>query len=146
MTTTIDRRTFLHSTLATTAALAAGTVSAAEGKPKLKKAVKYAMIKIKGSIEEKLELVKSLGFLGVEMDSPSNIDKDEAVKARDKTGIVIHGVIDSVHWHTRLSDPNPEVRAKGLAALKGALEDARAYGADTVLLVPGKVSDPKNEN
>src|SRR5689334_19903501 len=102
MTMRIDRRTFLHSTLATTAALAAGGAAAAETKPKLKKAVKYGMIQIKGPIEEKLELVKSLGFQGVEMDSPSKIDKDEAVKARDKTGIVIHGVIDSVHWKDTL--------------------------------------------
>jgi hexulose-6-phosphate isomerase len=139
MTTTIDRRTFLRSTLATTAALAAGTLPAAEGKPKLKKAVKYGMIKIKGPIEEKFELIKSLGFLGVEMDSPSNIDKDEAVKARDKTGIVIHGVIDSVHWRDTLSDPDEKVRAKGLAGLETALKDAKIYGADTALLVPGVV-------
>ena len=78
MTTHIDRRLFLHSTLATTAAFAVGAAPAAEAKPKLKKAVKYGMIKIKGSIQEKFELIKSLGFLGVEMDSPSNIDKDEA--------------------------------------------------------------------
>jgi hexulose-6-phosphate isomerase len=139
MTTTIDRRTFLHSTLATTAALAAGTVSAAEAKPKLKKAVKYDMIKIKGSIEEKFELIKSLGFLGVEMNSPSNIDKDEAVKARDKTGILIHGVIDSLHWRDTLSDPDEKVRAKGLGGLETALKDAKVYGADTALLVPGVV-------
>jgi L-ribulose-5-phosphate 3-epimerase len=140
MTTTIDRRTFLHSTLATTAALAAaGAPAAEEKKPKLKKAVKYGMIKIKGSIEEKFELIKSLGFLGVEMDSPSNIDKEEAVKARDKTGIVIHGVIDSAHWKDTLSDPDEKVRAKGLAALETALKDAKVYGADTALLVPGVV-------
>ncbi|HEY7154805.1 MAG TPA: sugar phosphate isomerase/epimerase family protein [Gemmataceae bacterium] len=136
----IDRRMFLQSTLATTAALAAGAAPAAEGKPKLKKAVKYGMIKIKGPIQEKFELIKSLGFLGVEVDSPSNIDKDEAVKARDKTGIVIHGVIDSVHWKDTLSHPDEKVRARGLAALKGALEDAKVYGADTVLLVPGVVN------
>ncbi|HTU21481.1 MAG TPA: sugar phosphate isomerase/epimerase family protein [Gemmataceae bacterium] len=136
----IDRRSFLHSTLATTAALAAGAAPAAEQKKtKLKKAVKYGMIKIDGSIEEKFKLIKSLGFQGVEVDSPSNIDKDEAVKARDKTGIVIHGVIDSVHWRDTLSDPNEKVRAKGLAAFKGALDDAKLYGADTVLLVPGVV-------
>jgi hexulose-6-phosphate isomerase len=140
MTMRIDRRTFLHSTLATTAALAAGGAAAAEAKPKLKKAVKYDMIRIKGSVEEKLELVKSLGFQGVEMDSPSNIDKDEAVKARDKTGIVIHGVIDSVHWKDTLSHPDEKVRARGLAALKTALNDAKVYGADTALLVPGVVN------
>ncbi len=135
----IDRRTFLHSTLATTAALAAGA-AAEEKKPKLKLAVKYTMIQIKGSIEEKFELIKSLGFQGVEVDSPNNIDKDEAVKARDKTGIVIHGVIDSVHWQDTLSHPDEKVRAKGLAALRGALYDAKIYGADTVLLVPGVVN------
>jgi hexulose-6-phosphate isomerase len=144
MSTHVDRRRFLG---AAAALAAGGPALAADRKgPKLKKAVKYGMIGIKGSVQEKFELIKSLGFLGVEADSPGGPDRAEAARARDATGIVIHGVIDSVHWHTRLSDPNPEVRAKGLAALKGALEDARAYGADTVLLVPGKVSDPKNEN
>jgi L-ribulose-5-phosphate 3-epimerase len=139
MISRIDRRTFLHSTLATTAALAAGA-AADEKKPKLKLAVKYDMIRIDGPIEKKFELVKSLGFQGVEMNSPSDIDKDEAVKARDKTGIVIHGVIDSVHWKDTLSHPDEKVRAKGLAALVGALDDAKLYGADTALLVPGVVN------
>jgi hexulose-6-phosphate isomerase len=140
MTASIDRRTFLHSTLATTAALAAGVAPAAdEKKPKLKKAVKFDMIGIRGSIEDKLELVKSLGFQGVEMNSPSTIDKDEAVKARDKTGIAIHGVIDSIHWKDTLSDPDEKVRARGLAGLETALKDAKVYGADTALLVPGVV-------
>jgi hexulose-6-phosphate isomerase len=144
MTLRFNRRTFLHSTLATTAALAArganATPLAEEKRPKLKKAVKYSMIRIKGPVEAKFELVKSLGFLGVEVDSPSRIDKDEAVKARDKTGIVIHGVIDSVHWRDTLSHPDEKIRARGLAALKGALDDAKVYGADTVLLVPGVVN------
>jgi hexulose-6-phosphate isomerase len=131
----------LTSTLATTAVLTAGGVLAAEEKPKLKKAVKYGMIKIKGSIQDKFELIKSLGFLGVEMDSPSDIDKDEAVKARDKAGIAIHGVIDSIHWNVRLSSPDAGVRAGGRAVLKNALLDAKFYGADTVLLVPGVVND-----
>jgi L-ribulose-5-phosphate 3-epimerase len=137
----INRRRFLHSTLATTAALAAGAAPVADKKkPKLKKAVKFDMIKIDAPIEKKLELIKSLGFLGVEMNSPSNINKDEAVKARDRTGIAIHGIIDSVHWKDTLSHPDEKVRAKGLAALKGALDDALVYGADTVLLVPGVVN------
>lgn len=142
MTPRINRRSFLHSTLATTAALAAGGVHAAEEKkPQLKKAVKYTMIRSGGSIEDKFNLIKSLGFLGVEVDSPSNIDKDEAVKARDKTGIAIHGVIDSIHWNVRLSSPDAGVRNGGRAVLENALLDAKFYGADTVLLVPGKVNE-----
>jgi L-ribulose-5-phosphate 3-epimerase len=148
MTKRIDRRRFLRVSLAGTA-LAAGAelLPAARAKRSpLKKAVKFDMIQIKGSIEDKFNLIKALGFEGVEINSPSDINKEEAVKARDKTGIRIHGVIDSIHWNVRLSDPDPAVRARGLKGLITALEDAKTYGADTVLLVPGKVADPKKEN
>ena len=56
----------------------------------------------------------------------------------------MHGVIDSIHWKTRLSDPDPAVRAKGLEAIETALRDAKVYGGTTALLVPGRV-DPKND-
>jgi hexulose-6-phosphate isomerase len=138
------------------AGIAAGLVSGVLSSPllaaeprrrRLRKAVKYGMIKVPGaSIEDKFALVKSLGFEGVEFDSPSDIDRQEAASARDKTGIKIHGVIDSVHWRIRLSDPDPAVRAKGVEALRTAIDDAKFYGADTVLLVPGKVTNPDTEN
>lgn len=149
MSTAPSRRTFLQNTIgagAASAAIGADALLAQSTRPatdpagpRLKKAVKFGMIKIAGSIEDKFNLIKSLGFQGVEMDSPSNVDRDEAVRARDKTGIDIHGVVDSVHWNIRLSDPDVAVRAKGVAALEGALRDAKAYGASTVLLVPGVV-------
>jgi L-ribulose-5-phosphate 3-epimerase len=144
------RRGFLRGALAS-AAVVAGLplplAAGAAGKRRLRKAVKYGMIKVPGaSIEDKFNLIKSLGFEGVEFDSPSDVNRDEAVRARDKTGIKIHGVIDSVHWRIRLSDPDPAVRAKGVEALRTAIGDAKLYGADTVLLVPGKVSNPETEN
>lgn len=141
-----DRRSFLQSSLAAIALTGSRAFADEANKPKLKKAVKYGMIRIKGSIQEKFELIKSLGFQGVEMDSPSIINREEAVAARDKTGIVIHGVVDSIHWNVRLSDPDPAIRAKGLAGLRTALEDAKFYGGDTALLVPGKLADPQTEN
>ena len=120
--------------------------AAADKGPRLKKAVKYGMIKAGNTPLEKFELIKRLGFQGVEIDSPSGVDKEAAVKAKQKTGIDIHGVIDSEHWQVRLSDPSPDVREKALETLRGALRDAKFYGATTVLLVPGKVADPQNEN
>ncbi len=127
--------------------LPAGGARAESEKPRLKKAVKYGMIRTNGSVEEKLALVKSLGFQGVEVDSPNKgLNRDEAKAAQEKTGVRIHGVIDSVHWNIRLSDPDPAVRAKGLDALKTAIDDAKFFGADTVLLVPGKVANPRTEN
>jgi hexulose-6-phosphate isomerase len=139
----IGRRDFLRTTAAVTAAAMTGTsLFAAESKkPKLKKAVKYGMIRIdKGTHLEKLELAKKCGFLGVEIDSPGTANLDELVKASKETGIAIHGVIDSVHWRDTLSSPDEKIRAKGLEALLGALKDAKTVGADTVLLVPGVVN------
>jgi hexulose-6-phosphate isomerase len=140
MRTTIDRRRFLGAALAGTAL--AGTLPGADAAtPRLKKAVKYGMIRIPGTIQDKFELIKSLGFLGVEIDSPGAPNLEEANKAQEATGIKIHGVIDSVHWKDTLSDPDEKVRARGLAALERALQDAHAVKADTVLLVPGVVKD-----
>jgi len=118
------------------------TARAQEAKrPKLRLAFKYNMIKINGSVEDKLNLAKKLGMEGVEVDSPSTFNKDEVKAASKKTGIKIHGVIDSVHWRDTLSDLDEAVRAKGLAALRGAIEDAAFFECDTVLLVPGVVKD-----
>jgi hexulose-6-phosphate isomerase len=148
-----SRRQVMAAAAASIACAAAGTrvLSAADAvaspaRPKLRKAVKFDMIKLDGPIEKKFELIKSIGFEGVEINSPSGVNRQEAVDAKKKTGVEIHGVIDSVHWDQRLSDPDPAVREVGLKALRTAIDDAKFYGASTVLLVPGKVSDPKNEN
>jgi L-ribulose-5-phosphate 3-epimerase len=142
MTRPLGRREFLKVSAAVTAAVVSGRELAArdEKKPRLKKAVKYAMVQLNGSHKERLELVKKCGFLGVEIDSPGTAHLDELAKASQETGIAVHGVIDSVHWRDTLSSPDEAVRAKGLDALMGALKDAKTVGADTVLLVPGVVS------
>jgi hexulose-6-phosphate isomerase len=140
MTGHIDRRRFLGAGVAG-AVLRGAALGRDEKGPQLKKAVKYGMIGIKGSIQDKFELIKKIGFLGVEIDSPSGLDLDEANAAQKATGIKIHGVIDSVHWAEdhRLSSPDEAARARGLKALEGALRDANKVGASTMLLVPGVV-------
>lgn len=149
MTRPIGRRDFLRVTAAVTAAVLGGpdTSAADEKKPRLKKAVKYAMIQHKGSHRDRLELARKCGFLGVEIDSPGTKELEDLAAASKATGVAVHGVIDSVHWnktHT-LSHPDEKVRARGLEALVGALHDARTVGADTVLLVPGVVRDEEFE-
>ena len=49
-------------------------------------------------------------------------------------------------WFRSTPEFDAAVRAKGLAALRTAIDDAKFYGADTVLLVPGKVSNKETEN
>ena len=138
----LGRRDFLRTTAAVTAAAMTGSYLFAEDKKKakLKKAVKYGMIQLKGDHLARLELAKKCGFAGVEIDSPGTADLDGLVKASKETGVVIHGVIDSVHWRDTLSSPDEKVRARGLAALETALKDAKTVGATTVLLVPGVVN------
>lgn len=143
----LTRRTF---TLAGAAALAgtaltpSGAARAAEQPPRWKKAVKIGMVRPGQTLLEKFQLLKELGFDGVELDSPSPVTVEEAQAAIEATGVVVPGVVDSVHWNQRLSDPREEVRAKGLEALRTALKFCKDVGGTSVLLVPGRVTPDAN--
>ena len=139
--TPIDRRTLL----AAGAALAAGTSSLALARPgssrDIEKSLKYGMIREGSTVLEKFRIAAEVGFDGVELDSPNGFETRDVLAARDATGIAIPGVVDSIHWSVTLGDPDPAVRAQGLAGLRTALRDCAAYGGTTVLLVPGVVNE-----
>lgn len=106
----------------------------------IKKAVKLGMVAGDLSLEEKFRLLKEVGFDGVEIDSPSDLDLDEVVAARDRSGLLVPGVVDSAHWRQPFSAADAAVRAAGRAALETALHAAQRVGASTVLVVPAVVS------
>ncbi|HKJ88038.1 MAG TPA: sugar phosphate isomerase/epimerase family protein [Gammaproteobacteria bacterium] len=108
--------------------------------PSLKKAVNLNMVQADLPLSDKFQLLKDLGFDGVELNSPNDLDRAAVLAAREKTGLRIHGVVDAVHWQQTLGDPDPAVRAAGREGLVAAIEDAHAYGANTVLLVPAVVT------
>jgi hexulose-6-phosphate isomerase len=99
--------------------------------------VKYGMVSGSASLVEKFKMLKEIGFEGIDMDRPAN--HDDVRRAIDESGLVVHGVVDYVHWNKSLSDPNPAVRAEGVEGLKTALRDCKVYGGTTVLLVPAVV-------
>jgi len=105
----------------------------------LKRGIMWGSIGKGETILEKFQFAKEAGFEGVE--PMSHLDRTNVLKARDATGMIIYSVCGALHWKFPLSDPDPKVREQGIAALKVSLEDAAAYGADTVLLVPGKVTE-----
>jgi hexulose-6-phosphate isomerase len=105
----------------------------------LKKGIMWGSIGFGDSVMEKFQAAKAAGFDGVEV--MSHMNRDEVLKARDATGLPIPSVCGDRHWKFLLSDPDPSIRAQGVEALKLSIEDANAYGADTVLLVPGRVTD-----
>ena len=141
----IPRRTFFKQTGAaiSLAAFAPG-LGAAEPTPSgkkrpIKKAMMYGTIGLKGSVLEKFKALKEAGFDGVEPNS--HMDQDEVLRALEQAGLKAASVCCSTHWEKPLSDPDPTVRAEGLAGLKIALRDAKHYGASSVLLVPGVVKN-----
>lgn len=156
----MDRRSFLVSAAAAvTAAHAARTAPGAPGvsgaqpagnpappapiahpKRTLRKAVMIGMAGEGNSLLEKFQILRDCGFEGVEMDSPSPIKPEEILEAQSKTGLKVHGLVDSVHWKFHLNSPDAAVRAEGLKALETALRDGKAFGATSILLVPGVVN------
>ena len=99
----------------------------------------WSSIGIGETILEKFQLAKQAGFEGIEV--MSHMDRNEVLKARDATGLIIPSVCCSTHGKVPLSHPDPKIREEGLAGISVTLEDAKTYGADTILLVPGRVSD-----
>ncbi len=140
MQPTVDRRDFMKSAaIAATAGLTLGaSAQAAPAKMRWKKAFMLGVSE--GPILPHFERLKEAGFEGVELLSPNKLDRDEVLKARDKTGIVIHGVSGSKHWNDTLSDPDPAIVERGLKAIHQEIDDIKAYGGTTVLVVPAVVS------
>ena len=74
--------------------------STGEHRGRIYKSVKFGMVKGKLSIQEKFELLKGLGYDGVELNSPGGCNKKAALAASKAVGFPIHGAVDSIHWGT----------------------------------------------
>jgi L-ribulose-5-phosphate 3-epimerase len=105
----------------------------------IRKGIMWGSLGVGTTIMEKFQAAKVAGFDGVEV--MSHLDRNEILKARDATGLPVPSVCGALHGKYPLSDPDPEIRKKGLDALMLTIEDASIYGADTILLVPGRVSE-----
>lgn len=149
MAGSINRREFLsHGTATACAALgAAGLARAAQQAEtparggKLKKALLWGMLPGKMSIADRFKLAADLGFDGIEAQTVHDEKTvDQMRVAADKAGIPIHSVMNMGHWQNPLSSDKPEVVAKSVETMKVSLRNAKAFGADTVLLVPAVVN------
>lgn len=135
----MNRRSFLQ--LTASAAAAAAFVPAARAAPKrdLRKAIMYSTIGVKGTVLGKFRAMKEAGFEGVEPMGAMN--RDEVLAAFKETGLQAASVCDHLHWMKPLSAPDEATRKLGFDALVLSLRDAHAYGAGSVLLVPGVARD-----
>jgi hexulose-6-phosphate isomerase len=88
--------------------------------------------------EDDLKRIKDAGFEGVE--GRSSVTPQEAAKMRvvaDKLGMRIHSVL--IDKWSEFNSPDQNVVDASLAESQAALRTAEAFGADTVLLVPGRI-------
>ena len=118
----MKRRDFLLASCALTVASTSTNATSAGNTDKIKKAVKYHMVSGKLSVQDKFQLVKDLGFDGIEtrvaLGEKNKSLVDSYLDASQKTGLPIHGVIHS---------DNP--------TLKEAVDQASYLGANSVLHV-----------
>ena len=140
----MERREFTKTTIAASLGIMAAPslgIAQAETAParSIKKGIMWGNIGFGTSILEKFQAAKAAGFDGVEV--YSHLNREEVLQAARQTGLVIPSVCGSLHGKYSLSDPDPKVRTLGVEALKVTLEDAKIYGADTILLVPGRVNE-----
>ncbi len=135
MSSSMTRREFVQTATAAGAgmALASAASKAAAGQftGKLKKAVVYNMIGGDLSVMDKFKLLKDTGFDGVEIRVRDDVPPEEAVRAVEETGIVVHGVM-----------------LGSVDGIDEAVDLTKAYGGTSVLLVAGRVNEnmPYAEN
>ena len=150
----IKRRSFLKKSAASTLAGAAfinrflntgkalsQTTSSEKFQGDLKKSIYWGMFPESLSIEEKFKIAKKIGLEGVEVPTTEgHATVDEIKETAQNTGIRVHSIMNMNHWKYPFSSSNSSDIRIGMKGMKTSLQNARDFGADTVLLVPAVVN------
>jgi len=90
--------------------------------------------------EAKLQLAKSAGYDGVEINTFDDLDACRSLtQVARSIGIELHSVMASGHWTHPLSSRDETIRRKGIDNIQQSIETALVCGANAVLVVPGVV-------
>jgi len=153
-----SRREFLKSTVTTACSAGLGVCALAEllvAQPApssplaalppaplpIKKGLVFDMLPAKLSYAERMKLARDVGFEVVQ--APTTPDEhlaEEIKKAADAANIRIDSVMNMDHWKYPLSSANQSDVDRSMAGMETSLRNAKLWGADTVLLVPGVVN------
>jgi len=93
------------------------------------------------SINERLLMAAEAGFDGVDFDEAGSFTPEQARAAVKETGVFVHNAINHAHWKVRLTDANPETRARARANMDHCLRVSHAAGGSGILIVIGKGGD-----
>jgi hexulose-6-phosphate isomerase len=122
----------------------AGSLAVAVPPPppgRIKKAVQIEMLPKEMSYADRFKLAGDVGFEGVEGQTAEDPKVAEEIKkASEDAKVPIHSVMNMAHWDHPLSSSDPEIVKTSLEKMKISLHNAKLWGAETVLLVPGVVN------
>ena len=107
----------------------------------IKKGVWFEMLPAKLSISDRFKLARDVGFEVAQVPTQPDEGKVEEIKkAAEAANIRIDSVMNMDHWKYPLSSSDRAVVEKGLAGMRTSLHNAKLWGSDAVLLVPGVVN------
>lgn len=125
----------------TTGMAAMPAAAATTGRLPIKKAVLLSMIEGGSSVADKFAIAQDAGFEAMECGNvPTMQEAEEIAKASQKTKFPIHGIMNMEHWKSPLSSPDPGVAERTVESMKSSFEQAKLWGASTILLVPAVVN------
>jgi hexulose-6-phosphate isomerase len=148
----MERRTFIKQSAAAIGALSlpnfgnailvetyssvSGTVTGQTSR--FKKSIMWATVG-KGPVADKCKAIKAAGFSAIE---PSGgMDTKEVLDAVRANGLAISSVCSTSPGGRPLSNPDAATRQQALESIIHSLEEAKVYGTDAVLVIPGAVSE-----
>jgi hexulose-6-phosphate isomerase len=132
----MQRRTFLA------AAASAPLLAAQSGATRLpiRKGMLLSMLPKKMTALERFTLARDCGFQSMECGTEPDLKVAEEIKAAsEKVGLPIHSVMNMAHWGHPFSSSDPADLELGRKGMLTSLDNAKLWGATTVLLVPGVV-------
>ena len=137
----MNRRTFVSTTAASGFGAAYSAAQTAGARLPIRKGIILDMLPKTLTIVDRFALAKDCGFQSIECVTEDNVKIATEIKAAsDKTGIPIHSVMNRDHWKYPLSSPDPAVVATSMKGMETSFQNAKLWGASTVLLVPAVVN------
>ncbi len=137
----MNRRSFVSTAAALSFSAAQSPAQTAGTRLPIRKGILLGMLPKSLSIADRFALAKDCGFESMECGTEDNLSVAQEIKAAsEKTGIPIHSVMNRDHWQFPLSSPDPAVVAKSMKGMETSFQNAKLWGASTVLLVPAVVN------
>jgi len=137
----MNRRTFVAGAAAASVAMAQSG-----GRLPIKKAVLESMLPkdVNLSMADRFQIGRDTGFEAVECHTEEDPKRAEEIRAAaQKSGLRIHSVMNSAHWKYPLSSADPQVVEQSMKGMRTSIQNAKPWGAETVLLVPAVVKKMK---